>query len=82
MSAGQILHLEVSASTGNPDPLIVLVKPDGSAAAANDNKDSYAGGDALIDEYAAPEDERYTLFITSTFNGGSGMVQILSTTEN
>jgi tetratricopeptide (TPR) repeat protein len=73
---GQVINVVAANLSGDADPLVVLIGPDGEPLAGNDGTRS---GDtsAVISDFVAPERGSYSLLVTHSIEGYSGTVVVL-----
>ncbi len=77
LKKGQVVHFEANgADKVEIDPLIILVNPEHQAVAANDNPPDSSSLNAVIDEFAVPNDGLYTLLVTNTVDSSAGSVEV------
>jgi tetratricopeptide (TPR) repeat protein len=73
---GQVINVVAANLSGDADPLVVLIGPEGDPLAGNDGTRS---GDtsAVISDFVAPEQGSYSLLVTHSIEGYSGRVVVL-----
>jgi hypothetical protein len=79
-SAGQVLTITLEATSGDLDPLLRLIAPDGSVIAENDDaEDSALGTNAQIVGVSLPADGLYRLQAARFDGAGGYALTIVST---
>lgn len=79
-TAGQVLTITLEATSGDLDPILRLIGPDGSVVAENDDaEDSALGTSAQLPSLILPEDGVYHLQATRFDGSGGYTLTVVST---
>ncbi len=82
--AGDVIDIRLNNTQGNLDPLLILISPDGTEIAINDD-DPAGGFNSYIDSFVTPSDGVYTI-VATRFNRAlgtsSGNFELLLTLVN
>jgi hypothetical protein len=62
--AGDIIDIQMKGTSGNLDPLLILLNPQGTELTRNDDADSTTTRDSLIQGFVIPADGTYTVVAT------------------
>lgn len=61
---GMVIGIRMTALSGNLDPLVILLDPQGSEIARNDDDPQGASGNSYLRNFTIPADGRYTIVAT------------------